>query len=102
VPPPLAACTSPPLDALHSRISCSGAVLALQEFGQAWKAATQAVGLTGKLFDDFPRTAVRDMVRAGIPERVAQQISGHKTGSAFDRYRIVSDIDLQETARRQA
>jgi len=47
------------------------------------------------IFHDLRRSAVRNLVAAGVDQSVAMRVTGHQTISVFQRYRIVSDNDVR-------
>ncbi|MBI3671012.1 MAG: tyrosine-type recombinase/integrase [Acidobacteria bacterium] len=91
-----------------------GTVFDSTNLRKSWQTACAAVGLgtleevegsydkryNGLIIHDLRRSAIRNLIAAGVSEKVAMTISGHKTRAVFDRYNIVDAADVVKAMRR--
>jgi Phage integrase family len=71
----------------------------VKDFRGAWSKMCESAKVD-VLLHDFRRTAVRNLIRAGVSRDVARKISGHETESIFSRYNITDENDLADAARK--
>jgi integrase len=74
----------------------------IAEIKTAWNKARVRAKVPQLLVHDLRQTAVRNMIRAGIPEKRAMRISGHKSRSMFDRYDITDEREIQVAGQKLA
>src|SRR5262249_40277626 len=75
----------------------------VEPFGEAAAGETPKTRkVPTKLVHDFRRSAVRNLIRAGIPETTAMAMTGHRTREVFKRYAIVDEGMLSEAGAKLA
>jgi integrase len=90
---------------LKKKFQTNGSVFAMQNFRREWFKACVKIGVgekagpewyqyKGLTPHDFRRSAVRNLINAGVDQATAMKISGHRTLSVFLRYDIVSTEQL--------
>ena len=97
----------------------TGPVFNTTNFRKEWERACVQVGLgkrekridkngkpwyhyQGLIPHDFRRSAVRNLINAGVDQATAMKITGHRTVSVFQRYNIISTEQLHEAAKKVA
>jgi integrase len=74
----------------------------VRQWRTALRDACRKAHVPHRMLHDCRRTAARNLIRAGVPERIAMLLTGHKTRAVFDRYNIVNEQELLTAGQRLA
>jgi integrase len=74
----------------------------IRDFRKAWTTACQQAGGEGKVPDDFRRTAVRNLERAGVSRSAAMMMVGHRSESIYRGIALTDEVVLKESAAKLA
>jgi len=91
-----------PVSARFVFFGSAGRRLDYKPVRKAWRSACRAAKVPGRLLHDLRRTAVRNLVRAGVPQVVAMSLTGHKTAAVFHRYAIIDTVMQSEGVAKLA
>lgn len=71
-----------------------------KSFQRSWKRAAQKAGLPDKLFHDLRRSVATDLIEAGVDQKTAMAITGHRTTAVFNRYHIVKQTEVRSALEK--
>jgi integrase len=63
-------------------------------FYEMWKKACGTIGMPHLRPYDLRRSAIRNLIHAGVPELTAMKISGHRSRETFRRYAIEDPSEI--------
>lgn len=95
------ACIRAGLGKMVAKVDASGDVINATPRGPRSKPKAKMV-YQGMIFHDLRRSGVRNLVRAGVSEKLARDLTGHKTSAVFFRYDISSKNDVIEAGKKLA
>jgi integrase len=72
----------------------------VRQWRTALRDACRKAGVPHRMLHDC--RLARNLIRAGVPERIAMLLTGHKTRAVFDHYNIVNEQELLTAGERLA
>lgn len=84
------------------QVDWDGNVIRLEKKQTKGKKARVRAGVPELLVHDLRRTAARNMIRAGLGEKLTLEIVGWKTRAMLDRYNITDERDVQMAGEKMA